>query len=140
MRIVSDRAKFATAFVNIGIMMDGGMSVTLPRIVGLSKALEILMTGATISAEEAMDFGLVNKVVSDEQLMAEAWSLAERLAAGPPLALSFMKRALYRNSQLSLEDGLIFETWGQNVLRSTKDAQEGIAAFLEKRPPIFKGE
>jgi 2-(1,2-epoxy-1,2-dihydrophenyl)acetyl-CoA isomerase len=139
-RIASDKAKFTTAFVNIGIMMDSGMSVTLPRIVGLPKAIEILMTGAKISAEEATDLGLATKVVSDEQLMAEAWSLAERLAAGPPLALSFIKRALYRNSQLGLEDGLIFETWGQNVLRSTKDVQEGITAFLEKRPPIFKGE
>lgn len=139
-RIASEKARFGAVFVRRGMMPDGGMTATLPKIVGLPKALEMAMTGDIIGAEEALQIGLVNKVVPHEQLMDETYALATRLAAGPPIALSFIKRALYRNLYSSFEEGLNFESWGQNVLRTTKDHQEGINSFLEKREPVFKGE
>jgi 2-(1,2-epoxy-1,2-dihydrophenyl)acetyl-CoA isomerase len=139
-RIASNNAKFSAIFVRRGLMPDGGMTVTLPQIVGLPKALELAMTGDIIGAEEALRIGLVKKVVPQEALMDEVKSLAVRIAAGPPLALSFIKRALYRNVRVSFEEGLYFESWGQNVLLNTKDHIEGVNSFLEKRAPIFTGE
>jgi 2-(1,2-epoxy-1,2-dihydrophenyl)acetyl-CoA isomerase len=139
-RIASNNARFCAVFVRRGLMPDGGLTVTLPRIVGLSKALELAMTGDVIGADEALRIGLVNKVVPQEELMKEARAVAERLASGPPIALSFIKRALYRNVNAGFEEGLYFESWGQNVLLNTADHTEGVNSFLEKRPPVFTGE
>jgi 2-(1,2-epoxy-1,2-dihydrophenyl)acetyl-CoA isomerase len=139
-RIASNKARFSATFVRRGLMPDDGLTVTLPQIVGLPKALEMAMTGEIIESEEALRTGLVNKVVPHEKLMDEARNLAEKMAAGPPIALSFIKRAMYRNARVGLEEGLYFESWGQNVLRTTKDHLEGVQSFLEKREPLFIGE
>ena len=114
--------------------------MTLPLIVGLPKALELALSGEVIGAEEALKAGLINRLVPPENLMDESLSLAAKLAANPPIAMSFIKRALYRNVRKSVEEGLYFESWGQNVLFSTKDHKEGIQSFLEKREPRFTGE
>jgi 2-(1,2-epoxy-1,2-dihydrophenyl)acetyl-CoA isomerase len=140
MRIASANAKFGVVFVRRGLLPDGGCTVTLPLIVGLPKALELALTGDVIGAEEALRIGLVSKLVPPENLMTEALALASKLAANPPIAMSFIKRALYRNVHKSVEEGLYFESWGQNVLFNTKDHKEGIQSFLEKREPKFTGE
>lgn len=139
-RIASDNARFTTVFVRRALMPDGGMTAMLPLIVGLPKALELAMTSEVIGAEEALRIGLVNKVVPHEELMSEAQALAERLAEAPPISLSFIKRAMYRNVHMSFREALYFESWGQNVLRTTKDHKEGIKSFIEKRAPKFIGE
>ncbi len=139
-RIASSNAKFSTRFVRLGLMPDGGMTFRLPLIVGVPKALELAMLGDTVGAEEALRIGLVDRVVSPEELMGEAQALAGRLAEAPPLALSFIKRAIYRNVNANLDEALYFESWGQKVLRTTTDHKEGIQSFLEKRAPKFIGE
>jgi 2-(1,2-epoxy-1,2-dihydrophenyl)acetyl-CoA isomerase len=140
MRIASNKARFSAAFVRRGMMPDGGMTFTLPLIVGFSKALELAMTGDIISAEQALHIGLVSKVIPEDNLMNEAIALAKKLAAGPPLALAFIKRGMNRTLRAALQESLTYESWGQNILRKTKDHQEGIEAFLQKRDPVFRGE
>lgn len=139
-RIASNKAKFCPVFVHRGMMPDGGMTFTLPLIVGFAKALELAMTGDTICAEEALRIGLVSKVVPGDNLMSEAIALAKKLSAGPPVALAFIKRGMNRSMRAGLEEALTFESWGQNTLRKTKDHQEGVEAFLQKRKPVFTGE
>jgi len=139
-RIASEHAKFGAVFVRRGLMPDGGCTVMLPMIVGVPKALELCLNGDVIGAEEALAINLVNKVVPGTKLMEEAQALAQRMAEGPPLALSFIKRAIYQNAKAGFEEGLYFESWGQNVLMGTKDFQEGLQSFIEKRKPVFTGE
>jgi len=92
-----------------------------------------------ISAEEAYELGLLNKLVSPEQLMPATYELAQKIAAGPPIAVRLAKRALYHNQDVDLRAALEFETFAQNVCRDTEDAREGVRAFVEKRPPRFQG-
>jgi len=138
-RIASDRARLTTVYVRRGLMPDGGMTSTLPRLVGLAKALDLLMTGDEIDGPEAARIGLVSRVVPHDTLMDEARALARRLASGPPLALSFTKRAVWQSSDHSLEDQMHFESWGQGICLKTDDFREGVQAFLEKRRPQFRG-
>ena len=138
-RIASEQAKFTTAFVRRGLAADTGMSLTLPRLVGLEKAMELLLTADTIDAREALRIGLVGRVVPAEALMDEALALARRLAAGPPIAQSFIKRAVHAGFHRSFDEQLELESWGQGICLKTRDFEEGRAAFLEKRPPVFVG-
>ena len=138
-RIASSTAKFNQAFVKRGIPPDWGGSWLLPRAVGTAKACELIFTGDTIDAAEALRLGIVNSVVAPEALMAEAHKLAARIAAGPPVALRLSKRAIYRNLETDLRGGLEFETFAQGVCKSTEDAKEGVKAFMEKRAPVFRG-
>ncbi len=121
-------------------MPDSGLTFILPRILGFPKALELMMLGDIIDAAEAERIGLVNKVVPHEKLMEETNKFAERLAAGPPIALSFTKRAVYQSFEHNLKEQLTFESWGQNMCNKSEDFKEGVASFLEKRPPKFKGK
>ncbi|MBU4565021.1 MAG: enoyl-CoA hydratase/isomerase family protein [Desulfarculus sp.] len=139
-RIASEQSKYSVIFVRRGLMPDGGSTYTLPLVVGLPKALELALTGDVIDAQEALRIGLVNKLVPPESLMDEALAFAGKLAANPPLAMSFTKRALRHNLGKSFQEGLLYESWGQNVLYTTQDHQEGIKAFMEKREPKFTGE
>lgn len=139
-RIASVKSKYSVIFVRRGLMPDGGSTFTLPLIVGLPKALELALTGDVIDSQEALRIGLVNKLVPPESLMDEALAFAAKLAANPPLAMSFTKRAIYHNLGTCFKEGLLYESWGQTVLYTTEDHQEGIRAFTEKREPKFTGK
>ncbi len=139
MRIASSAAKFSQAFVKRGIGPDWGGSWFLPRIVGAAKACELIFTGETIDAAEALKLGIVNAVAAPEELMIETQKLARKIAAGPPVAIQFAKRAINHNQDVDLRAGLEFETFAQNVCWETADAKEGVRAFVEKRAPVFRG-
>lgn len=138
-RIASDRARFGEIFIKRGLVTDAPGMMILPRLVGPQKAAEMLFTGDIIDAEEAQRIGLVSKVVRHEDLMGEALSLAQRIAANPPLALRYMKEGLRRASGQELHE---FGSWVSGALGrlfQTEDHKEGVTSFLEKRPPQFKG-
>jgi enoyl-CoA hydratase/carnithine racemase len=139
MRIASTAAKFSQAFVKRGLTPDWGGSWFLPRLVGTAKAAELIFTGDSIDADEALRLGIVNAVVAPETLMAETWKLAGKIAAGPPVAIQLAKRAIYHNQDVDLRGGLEFESFAQGICRQTEDSKEGVKAFIEKRAPVFKG-
>lgn len=136
-RIASEEAKFSQAFVRIGLHPDWGGSWSLPRLIGPTRALEILATGRMVSAVEALTLGMVDRVTPPEQLRHEAVELAEAIAAGPADAVADIKRAVWASLANSLEAQLAIET--ENQLRAflSKNGREGVAAFLEKRPAEF---
>ena len=139
MRIASSAAKFSQAFVKRGLAPDWGGSYFLPRVVGTAKACELIFTGDSIDAAEALRLGIVNAVVAPEELMAETYKLARKIAAGPPVAIHISKRAIYHNQDVDLRAALEFETFAQGICRDTEDAKEGVKAFVEKRAPVFRG-
>ena len=138
-RLASERAKFTSAFVRIGLVAEMGLSYTLPRAIGLEAAMDVMCTGRSINADEARELGLVRKVVSHEHLMAEAIAYAELIAAQPPIAVQFAKRALVRSLDSDLLAQLELEWSYQVAAFDTDDAREGITAFRERRPPHFGG-
>ena len=131
---------FLQAFVNIGLVPDGGSSWMLPRLAGLAQATRMMMLGDRIHGEEAERIGLIYKCVEDEALAGEAAALAERLASGPTVALSRMKANLRQGLQVDLNSALQMEADGQRVAGSSADAMEGGMAFLQKRKAQFKGQ
>lgn len=139
MRIASSAAKFSQAFVKRGLHPDWGGTYFLPRMVGAAKACELIFTGDAIDAAEALRLGIVNAVVAPEELMAETYKLAGKIAAGPPVAIQLAKRAIYHSAGVDLRAGLEFESFAQNICRETEDAKEGVRAFVEKRAPVFRG-
>ncbi len=139
-RIASENARFGMVFVKRGIAPDTGGSYTLPRIVGLPRACEMILTGDSIEAAEAERIGLVNKVVPADKLLEAAKELAGRIAKNPPLAVSMAKADLYRGmAETDLLEQIKREIETQDVLLNTEDFQESAVAFMEKREPQFKG-
>jgi len=139
LRIASDTARFGEVFTRVGLVPDGGGTYFLPRLVGTAKAMEMILLADIIDASEALRIGLVNRVVPAEQLAQETLKLAERLAQGPTLAYGLAKTGLYQGLGMSLEDVLNMEARNQAIAARTPDRAEGVAAFLEKRPPRFTG-
>jgi 2-(1,2-epoxy-1,2-dihydrophenyl)acetyl-CoA isomerase len=139
LRIASDKAVFGQVFVKRGLHPDWGGTYFLTRLVGLSKALELIFFGELVPAEEALRIGLVNRVVPDAEFGAAVRDWAEALAAGPPISLRLAKRGVYRNLQADLASALEYETYAQQIVWQSEDAGEGIRAFVEKRPPRFQG-
>ena len=139
MRIASQKAMFTQAFVKRGLHPDWGGTFFLPRLVGTAKACELIFSGDMIGAEEAHRLGIVNRLVPHEELPAAAGEWARALAAGPPVAIGLAKRGIYRNMENDLASALEFETYAQTHCWNSEDAGEGIRAFVEKRPAIFKG-
>ncbi len=139
LRIASTAAKFSQAFVKRGLAPDWGGSYFLPRVVGIAKACELIFTGDTIDAAEALRLGIVNAVAAPDELMAEAYKLARKIAAGPPVAIRLAKRAIHHNQDVDLRAALEFETFAQCVCKDTEDSKEGVRAFVEKRAPVFRG-
>ncbi|HVN96645.1 MAG TPA: enoyl-CoA hydratase-related protein [Syntrophorhabdaceae bacterium] len=140
LRICSDRAKLAESYITMGLVPGDGGAYFLPRIAGQSKALELLLTGDVLSAEEALKLGIVNRVVSHEKLMAETLTLARKIADKPPLAVRMMKRAVYQAQTSSLSAHLDYISSQLALLSETEDHIEAAKAFLGKRKPVFKGK
>jgi 2-(1,2-epoxy-1,2-dihydrophenyl)acetyl-CoA isomerase len=136
-RIASDAATFSQSFVRIGLMPDGGSTYFLPALVGHAKAFELMATAAPLSAATALDLGLVNHVVPRDQLDATVDELAARLAASPQPSLAHIKAALNRHEQAALAAALDYEAEGQAECFASADFLEGVAAFMQKRAPIF---
>jgi enoyl-CoA hydratase/carnithine racemase len=134
-----DSASFAFGEVKRGLMPGNGGTQRLSRRIGSARALDMILTGRTVSAQEAMAIGLVEYVVSDTELLARAVALAEQMAANAPVAVRTAKAAIHRGAELSLQDGLRLEQDLAAFLYTTQDAQEGPRAFLEKRPPVWRG-
>lgn len=139
LRIASDKAQFGQPEINLGIIPGGGGTQRLPRVVGLTKAMEICLTGLPIDAAEAFRIGLVNRVVPAESLMDETRKLAQQLASRPQLALHRVKAAVNLSRSVDLASGLDYEIQSCVMLWYTEDRKEGMKAFLEKRQPVFTG-
>jgi 2-(1,2-epoxy-1,2-dihydrophenyl)acetyl-CoA isomerase len=139
-RIAAESASFIEAFINVGLVPDSGSTFFLPRLIGMSRAFEMAVTGRKVKGDEALTLGLVNRLVPDAELPAETKKLAQQLANLPPRAIGLTKRAMNAAWTADLEAQLDYEAMLQTVAGQTKDHREGIAAFLEKRPPKFTGE
>jgi 2-(1,2-epoxy-1,2-dihydrophenyl)acetyl-CoA isomerase len=139
-RIAAASASFIQAFINVGLVPDSGSTFMLPRLVGLSRALEIACTGRKIKADEALHIGLVNQVVPDDQLANTVRDFGAKLAALPPRGLALTKRAINASWLQDLETQLDYEAMLQTTAGQSMDHREGVAAFLEKRTPRFTGD
>ena len=138
-RVASEKAQFGQPEINIGIIPGGGGSQRLPRLVGLGKALELILTGDRIPAAEAFRIGLVDAVVPHEELEARTIELAEKIASKSPVAVRLAKAAVKASANLPLDQGLRHEQSLFSVVFSTEDKEEGVRAFQEKRPAQWKG-
>ncbi len=138
--IAAKSAYFLQAFVNIGLVPDGGSTWLLTRAIGRARATRMMMLGEKISGTQAEEWGLVYKCVEDADLMTEARALAEKLANGPTVAYATMKRNIATALDQNLQMVLLAEAEGQRIAGATKDAMEGGMAFLQKRKAEFKGE
>jgi 2-(1,2-epoxy-1,2-dihydrophenyl)acetyl-CoA isomerase len=139
-RIAAEGASFLLAFGRVGLIPDSGATWLLPRLVGAAKAAELALTGEALSAAEAERLGLVARVVPAESVVAEAQAMAARLGSLAPRAVALTKRAMEASWTASLEEQLELEAELQGIAGATADHAEGIAAFLEKRPPRFTGQ
>lgn len=137
--VAAESAKFNQAFIKIGLTPDIGGSFILPRLIGWKRAAELMFTGDMVNARSAYQMGMINSVVSDAELMAHVRSLAEKLASAPTAAIGRIKRLLESSAVNDYESQLEIERKTQIESGQTKDFVEGVAAFLEKRPPRFTG-
>jgi enoyl-CoA hydratase len=136
--IAGKKAKIGQPEINLGINPGFGGTQRLPRIVGLMKAKELLLTGRTIDAQEAYDIGLVNKIVDDEHLMEDVETLAREIASKSAVQLSFIKALVNKGSYIDLNSACTLEKLYFSTSFSTHDQMEGMSAFVEKRKPTFK--
>jgi 2-(1,2-epoxy-1,2-dihydrophenyl)acetyl-CoA isomerase len=139
LRIASDRGVFGEIFVKRGLMPDGGGTWHLPRIIGVGRALELLLTGDLVPAAEAHRIGLANRVFAHAEAAARTHELARAIASGPPLVHRAVKRAVYAGLDGDLAAALDREATGQLQLLASQDFREGVTAFLQKREPKFEG-
>ena len=140
LRYAAEGAKLRFAFSGIGLAPDSGTSYFLPRLVGYARAFEIAATNRPIEAKEALAWGLVNGVYPEATLAGETQAIAARLAQAPTKALGLAKRAMNKAFERTLDEALDYEAHLQEIAGRTRDHQEGVAAFLEKRAPRFTGE
>lgn len=138
-RLASEKASFVMAFAGVGLVPDSGSTWFLPRMLGFARAFELYATSGRLSAAEAEQAGLVNRVVDEAGFQAAVDELAAKLAAAPTKALGLTKRAMNRALSTDLEAALAYEAILQGIAGGTDDHAEGVAAFLEKRPPSFTG-
>src|SRR5947209_2754184 len=138
--VMGDDARFVELFVRRGLVMDMSGTFTLPRSIGLHRAKELALLGETIDAARAHEIGIASRVVPAAELDAVVGELAGRLAAGPPVAMALMKRAINESFSRSFDEALEQESLDQTAVFSTRDLQEAVRAFFEKREPRFTGD
>ena len=138
MRIASEKARFGEVFLRVGLIPDQAL-VLLPRLVGLAKAYELILTTDIIDANEAYRIGLVNKVVPHEELMSATMELATKLASKPPIAVKLAKEGIRRGLNIPLDEFMQWHAFAFSFCSETEDHREGARAFVEKREPEFKG-
>jgi enoyl-CoA hydratase/carnithine racemase len=139
MRISVEHARFGQPEVKLGLLPGGGGTQRLPRLVGKGRALQLILTGETISAQEAYRIGLVNEVVSADNLMNRAETILKQVAANAPIAVKFSLEAANKGLETSQSEGLALEAAYFGICAATEDKKEGTSAFLEKRVPQFRG-
>jgi 2-(1,2-epoxy-1,2-dihydrophenyl)acetyl-CoA isomerase len=139
LRVASDEAKFIQSFVRVGLAPDSGGSFILPRLVGVSKAMELLLLGDTVDAKEAQRIGLVARVFPVAEFAASAKAITEQVARAPR-GIGLIKRAVNHANLANLETDLDYEAHLQEIAGRSSDYDEGVKAFLEKRPPVFTGK
>jgi enoyl-CoA hydratase/carnithine racemase len=138
-RIAAERTQFGAEFPKMGIGPELGITYTLPALVGLGKALELTLTARRFDASEALNIGLVSRVVGENELMEEALSMARHLAELPPLALRHSKYAIRKGSESSLNESIRLESQLNSLCYTSDDHREAASAFFEKRKPVFSG-
>jgi 2-(1,2-epoxy-1,2-dihydrophenyl)acetyl-CoA isomerase len=138
--IAGKSAYFLQAFVNIGLVPDGGASWMLPRLIGKARATQMMLLGEKIGGEQAADWGLVYKCVEDADLMTEAHALATRLANGPTLAIGLMRQNIQTALEMDYASALLREAEAQKIAGKSADAMEGGLSFIQKRKPVFTGK
>ena len=139
MRVCSDTAKLAETYISMGLAPGDGGAFLLPRLIGLPRAMEMLLTGDVISPEKALEIGLVNRVVSHDDLMDETMKLARKIASKPPLATRMTKRAVMQGLRSDFRSHLDYISSQLSLLSQTEDHREAASAFLERRKPEFRG-
>ncbi len=139
LRLITERARFGELFIRIGLMPDGGGTYLLPRLIGLGRALELMFTGRDVAADEAILIGLANRIIPHETFMDEVLAFAAILASQSPLALQKGKAAMWASLDSTYDEALLREAEGQRDLLGSEDGLEGFTAFLQKRPPVWKG-
>ena len=140
LRIASEKSRFMCGFVKLGIFPGFGAAWLYPRAMGIAKALEMLFTGDMLSAKEAKEIGMINKLSSPEELEADTLALAQKIVNGPPIAIRLMKAQVYKGLQTDLNTALDDAAVCESITLTSKDHLEGIASFREKRTPVFKGK
>lgn len=139
LRVAATTARFMVAFTRVGLVPGWGGTWFIPRLCGITKALELLFTGDFLSADAALKCGLLNAVHEGEQLRDETAKLAERIAAGPPISMRLNKLQVYKGLEMPLQAALKFNAVSETITLSSADHREGIAAFREKRQPHYTG-
>ena len=138
--IAAEEAALSEIFINIGLVLDSGSSYFLPRMIGSARAFEIATTGRKVSAKEAFEIGIVNKVVPLAQLDVPVDEIANYYANAPTKAIGLMKKMINKSFHSDLDTMLEYEAYCQEIAGNSADNKEGVKAFLEKRKPNFKGE
>jgi len=138
--IAARSAYFLQAFINIGLVPDAGATWLLPRLAGRARAMEMMMLGERIPAEQAAEWGMISRMVEDEDLETDAIALATRLAQGPTAAYALLRKLARDAEQAPLSDALAAERRAQTLAGRTGDFKSGVMAFIQKRPPRFEGK
>lgn len=138
--IAGESAFFFMAFPNVGLVPDAGGSFTLPRLIGKARAMQMMMLAERIPAAQALDWGMIYKVVPDDSLLSDAQELAARLAKGPTVSYALIRQGVAASLESDFETALAREARDQGTAGRTKDCAEAVSAFLEKRAPVFRGE
>jgi enoyl-CoA hydratase/carnithine racemase len=139
MRIAADTARFSTGYVRVGLVPGDGDTYFLPRLIGTAKALELLWTADFIEAPQALELGIVNRVVPAAELREATYAFAAQVASGPQVPIRMIKRLVYQSMRLDLRTHLDLVSSHMAVVRETADHKEGVQAFKDKRPPQFTG-
>jgi 2-(1,2-epoxy-1,2-dihydrophenyl)acetyl-CoA isomerase len=140
MIVASENASLIEVFINVGLVLDSGSSYFLPRLVGSARAFELSTMGSKVSAQQAFDWGMVNRVCKPEELDEEVKKLTDYYASAPTKAIGLMKKMLNKSFQSDLDTMLEYEAYCQEIAGRSKDNKEGVKAFIEKRKPVFTGE